>query len=132
MKVLIVGGAGQGKREYAVRQYSLSDVNIFTGGETALEHADAFFALDRLHLLFLELMERGEDPQDWVREHILAREDWVVLCDEVGCGVVPVDAFLRRWREEVGRACCALAEQADTVVRVTCGIALCLKGRARL
>ena len=50
-----------------------------------------------------------------------------VVCDEIGCGVVPVDAFERAWREETGRICCMLAERAARVDRIFCGIATCLK-----
>lgn len=52
----------------------------------------------------------------------------VVLIDEVGCGVVPIDPIERAWREDAGRLGCLLAERADTVVRMVCGIPLVLKG----
>ena len=52
----------------------------------------------------------------------------VVIATEVGCGVVPIDPDERRWREEAGRLSCLLAERADTVIRVCCGIPQLLKG----
>ncbi len=52
----------------------------------------------------------------------------VVLATEIGCGVVPVDKEERRCREAAGRLSCLLAEKADTVVRVCCGIPKVLKG----
>ena len=52
----------------------------------------------------------------------------VVIATEVGCGVVPVDKEERRCREAAGRLACMLAERADTVVRVCCGIPRILKG----
>ena len=52
----------------------------------------------------------------------------VVIATEVGCGVVPADPLERRWREEAGRLSCLLAERADTVIRVCCGIPQLLKG----
>ena len=52
----------------------------------------------------------------------------VVIATEVGCGVVPVDAAERKKREEAGRLACLLAERANTVVRVCCGIPQLLKG----
>jgi len=51
-----------------------------------------------------------------------------VIATEVGCGVVPVDKEERRCREAAGRLACMLAEKADTVVRVCCGIPKVLKG----
>lgn len=52
----------------------------------------------------------------------------IVTCSEVGAGIVPLDARERAWREAVGRLSCKLASQADTVVRMVCGIPVVLKG----
>ncbi len=51
-----------------------------------------------------------------------------VVCTEVGSGVVPLDAGQRAWRERAGRLACLLAERADCVVRMVCGIPQVLKG----
>ena len=51
-----------------------------------------------------------------------ARPDRVVVGDETGCGIVPLDPELRRIREETGRMFCRMAKEADQVWRVTCGI----------
>lgn len=58
----------------------------------------------------------------------LAGEYKVVVATEVGGGVVPVDAAERAAREAAGRLACLLAERADTVVRVLCGLPMTLKG----
>ena len=52
----------------------------------------------------------------------------VVVIDEVGAGVVPVRGDDATWRERVGRVSCALAERADAVVRMVCGIPQVIKG----
>lgn len=52
----------------------------------------------------------------------------VVIATEVGGGVVPIDAGQRHDREQAGRLACLLAERAETVVRVCCGIPQVLKG----
>lgn len=105
MTVLIVGGAAQGKSAFA---HSLQlDTEI----------------ADDLHLLVRDAMQAGKAlPQaaDFT--------DKTVVCDELGCGIVPVDAFEREWRENVGRLCCDIAAQADRVYRVCCGIGQCIKG----
>ncbi|RHS66485.1 hypothetical protein DW954_07495 [Clostridium sp. AM45-5] len=51
-----------------------------------------------------------------------------MTCDEIGCGIVPVDADDRLWREMTGDACQYLAARAGTVFRVVCGIPVLLKG----
>jgi len=51
-----------------------------------------------------------------------------VIATEVGGGVVPMDAEERRSREAAGRLSCLLAERAEVVVRVCCGLPQLLKG----
>lgn len=51
----------------------------------------------------------------------------VVIATEVGGGVVPVDPAQRAAREAAGRLSCLLAQRAQRVVRVLCGLPLVLK-----
>ena len=53
---------------------------------------------------------------------------YVVIATEVGGGVVPVDKDERAAREAAGRLACRLAQRAEQVVRVFCGIPTVLKG----
>lgn len=55
-----------------------------------------------------------------------------VLMTEVGGGVVPADPAQRASREAAGRLACLLADRADCVVRVFCGLPLVLKGECAL
>ena len=54
-----------------------------------------------------------------------------VTASEVGGGVVPLDPNEREARERAGRLACLLAERADTVVRVFCGLPRVLKGEIK-
>ena len=51
----------------------------------------------------------------------------VVVTNELGCGVVPVDAFDREYRERTGRVCTVLAAASDEVYRVICSVGLRIK-----
>lgn len=51
----------------------------------------------------------------------------VVIATEVGGGVVPADRRERAAREAAGRLSCLLAQRAQRVVRVLCGLPLVLK-----
>ena len=51
----------------------------------------------------------------------------VVIATEVGGGVVPVDAEERASREAAGRLSCLLAQRAEQVFRVFCGLPMVLK-----
>lgn len=52
----------------------------------------------------------------------------VVLSTETGAGVIPVDRRERQKREAAGILSRLLAERADLVIRVTCGLPQFLKG----
>ena len=48
--------------------------------------------------------------------------DTVIICDEVGSGIVPLDSFEREYRERLGRLLCEIAAKAERVERIVCGI----------
>jgi len=125
MKLLVVGGAAQGKLDYVRHRYSLR--RIVDGGSCPLEEAFSGDALNHFHLLVRRLMAENRDPVEFVEHALEPLEHWMILCDEVGSGVVPIDVFERQWREQVGRICCILAQKADQVERLCCGIAQRLK-----
>ncbi len=54
--------------------------------------------------------------------------DLVIVSDEVGYGVVPIDRLEREYREQAGRCMELLAASAGQVYRVVCGIGMKLKG----
>ena len=53
----------------------------------------------------------------------------VVICNEVGSGVIPVERNVRLGREAAGRLCVLLAQKAEAVVRMVCGIPTIIKGQ---
>ncbi|MBO5521341.1 MAG: bifunctional adenosylcobinamide kinase/adenosylcobinamide-phosphate guanylyltransferase [Eubacterium sp.] len=55
----------------------------------------------------------------------------IIIATEVGAGVVPLDPDERAYREAAGRLACCLAERADCVIRVCCGLPQILKGSIR-
>ena len=115
---LIIGGAGQGKLRYALTLPGLDASQVASSPEE-----------DRPILNHLETWLKNEaHPLPSLEAYLTKHPDAVILCDEVGCGVVPMDRSDRDWRERVGRTCCALAERADRVVRLYCGIPMVIKG----
>ncbi|MCD8354883.1 MAG: bifunctional adenosylcobinamide kinase/adenosylcobinamide-phosphate guanylyltransferase [Clostridiales bacterium] len=120
---LIIGGAGQGKLSYALRTYKLTPTDVAENFSAA--HTGRIF--DRFHAAVRAALDAGENPQQLTEELLEANPDIIILCDEVGCGVIPVQPEERAWREAVGRLCCDLAEQAKTVERVFCGLPMRLK-----
>lgn len=112
--VLVVGGLASGKRSY-VRSLGYVDGQMSAVPE---EDVPVLCGLE-------ELLRAG--ALDAARFKRAASKE-VVICSEVGLGVVPLDAGERAWRELVGRTCAELAARADRVVRMVCGIPVAIKG----
>ena len=51
----------------------------------------------------------------------------LLISNELGYGVVPMDAFDRTYRETTGRICTYLAKESQTVIRVVCGMGMVIK-----
>ena len=67
------------------------------------------------------------DPRVFAEDFHCKYSDAVVIADEIGCGVVPIDRSDRAWREAAGRALCVLAQKSENVTRVVCGIGVRIK-----
>jgi adenosyl cobinamide kinase/adenosyl cobinamide phosphate guanylyltransferase len=62
------------------------------------------------------------DVEKTVQGFIDSNKDSIVICNDISCGVVPVDPVLRKWREAVGKSMSALSQNSDEVIRLFCGI----------
>lgn len=62
------------------------------------------------------------------RQRLKVDPGLVVICNEVGCGIIPSEKNEREYREAVGRIACCIAKKADVVYRVEAGIASRIKG----
>ena len=51
----------------------------------------------------------------------------IIIGDEIGNGIVPIDAFERKYRETYGRILSNIAERAEEVDRVLCGLSQKIK-----
>lgn len=118
---LYIGGAGNGQTELAQAESGLTPVHCTP--ETALRAP----AIGAFHLLIRQVLESGGDAVAFAETLLAENPDALVVSDEIGLGIVPLDPFDRRWREETGRALCLLAERAERVTRVCCGIPRVIK-----
>ncbi len=100
--IFIIGGAYQGKKAFA---------NTLNGEK-----------LFDLHEIIRQKLKSNDDID-------INYESYdVITCDEVGCGVIPMDRFDIEYREVVGRTSCSIAQIAKEVYRVTAGIPTKIKG----
>ncbi len=122
----IIGGAYQGKREYARSRFSVAEDEIFTCCENGRIDWRAR-CIDKLEEFTLWCVRSGADPVGLFKSHGDAWRGSVLICMDISCGVVPLGAENRAWREATGRLCAYLASEADSVTRMFCGLAQKLK-----
>lgn len=124
---LVIGGAFQGKKKYALETFGIEEAHVADG--ISCEREDIFQAKMVVH--FHEYIRRFLKEEAYLQElpERLLREnpELVVVTNELGYGVVPMDAFDRAYRERTGRLCCILAREASQVHRVVCGIGTVIK-----
>ncbi len=74
-----------------------------------------------------ELLLTQEKIWQELMEVVAENPDVIFIVNELGCGVIPMEMFDRRYRELVGRTCCDLAKEAKEVHRVICGVGTVIK-----
>lgn len=123
---LIIGGAYQGKLDYA-REQSPPGASVARGTLSDPEIDFSGDIIDSLHRTVLAQLRNNMDPLAYMKEHLAQLAAKTVVCDDISCGVVPVDPEMRRWREAIGRVLVFLSQNADEVVRLFCGLPTKLK-----
>lgn len=145
------GGAFQGKLEYVLEKKGY--LKIADGAGCSLKDIKEAQVLNHLHL-YIKRLTYKEDAaynttvddtittDDTITDDTTAKTmpaaeiindiyeanpDIILICDEVGGGIVPLKKEDRIYREAVGRALCCAVKKSDRVERVMCGIGQCLK-----
>ena len=107
---LYVGGVYQGQAELAQQ-----------------ENPEAELFFDFHETIRKAVLQEGQEPRTFARRFCEEHPTAVVIANEVGAGVVPMAAQDRAFREAVGRALCAIAQNAESVTRCVCGIGVRIK-----
>ena len=114
--ILVVGGVASGKRSYA-RTLGYADADMSRNVDDGCPV-----------LVDAQELVRDADADAASVAQLLAATKRVVICQEVGSGIVPLSRGEREWRDRAGSLSKSLAEQADAVVRMVSGIPQVLKG----
>ena len=114
--ILVIGGYASGKRTYVKETYGHTDNDLADG---VLDGKPVVYNLQNLIMGDLAGIEA-------MIPDLLKKE--VVICNEMGSGIIPLSKQDRELREAAGRLCVLLAKEAKRVVRVVCGLPVVLKG----
>jgi len=114
--ILIIGGVASGKRTYAREVLGYQDSDM---ADACLNERRVVFNAQKLAVGEEEALQKLIDA--------LSEKD-VVIANEVGLGIIPMERRDREMREYAGRMTNRLAQRAEKVIRMVCGIAQVLKG----
>lgn len=120
---LIIGGTAQGKLDYVLLKYGLQENMVWDGVlPNNVERKEKFVIINHFHQWVKSRVIDGGWPEDEIMSFLDCTEDCIIICDEIGNGIVPIDPFEREYRERMGRILVQLAKRAEEVERIICGI----------
>lgn len=106
--ILVIGGSNSGKLEFIKKEYGYDNNDIADG---VINEKPVIYNLQNIDNVNIDMLLNKE----------------VIICNEIGCGIVPVEKCERDRREKIGRLCIELAKYAKLVIRVQCGIPIYIK-----
>lgn len=120
---LVIGGYAQGKLSYVLRNYDVKANRIFDGEiPENIEEEKGIVVIDHFHNWVRVNIAHDGCPEKDILAFVEKYPDCVIISDEVGNGIVPLEALEREYRERTGRILVELAGKAEEVERVICGI----------
>jgi adenosylcobinamide kinase/adenosylcobinamide-phosphate guanylyltransferase len=134
---LVIGGAFQGKTAYARQQYQMTEGWVDGAScplDAVMECRGIYHFHTYLRRRFVDRMDGSgnlisieEEAEQFAEELAANNPQLILVSDEVGYGVVPMEKSERIYREIVGRVCTCIAARSDEVTRVICGVGTRLK-----
>ena len=112
--ILVIGGAYQGKLDFAKETLGVSEIFTCTGPEIDFSKT-CIYQIE-------EFTAHHPDPVAYFRDHRDRWQDSVLIMQDIFCGVVPMGAENRAWRQKTGRLAQYLSGEADRVSRIFCGL----------
>ena len=119
--ILIIGGAYQGKLDFAKETFGITDADIYACSTDEIDFSKR--CIDQIE----DFTAHHTDPVGYFEVH---REDWqnsILILRDIFCGVVPMGAENRAWRQRTGRLAQYLSREAVQVSRIFCGLEQRLK-----
>lgn len=119
--IIVFGGAFQGKTDFAKKEFGLNDSDFFDCSKD-FEICFDKKAIDHIEKFILHLIEEGENVFEYFEANADNFKDKIIICEDVCCGVVPIDKQLRLYRDNVGKQMQIFCRDATDVYRVFCGL----------
>ena len=120
---LVIGGNAQGKLDYVLSNYNTGEDMVRDGVlPDNVKCENGTVVINHFHHWVKKRIADGACPEDEIMSFLDDCGDCIIISDEIGNGIVPADAFEREYRERAGRLLVKIADRAEEVVRIICGI----------
>ena len=119
--ILIIGGAYQGKLDFAKKTFGIADSDVHICSEAQIDFSK------RCIYKIEEFTYSHYDPIGYFQAHREQWQDSILILQDIFCGVVPMGAENRAWRQRTGRLAQYLSREAVQVSRIFCGLEQRLK-----
>lgn len=133
---LYIGGYAQGKLHYVLKKYAEYKFYVLDGKDVVILPIDlakknseekSRVIFNHFNLWIREVLIGGMNAEIEVMRFLKDNPNSIIICDEVGNGIVPLEPFEREYREQLGRILIQLATKAERVGRILCGLEQRLK-----
>lgn len=121
----VTGGAYEGKTEFAMDKYRICPEDITDAASADEEEMFKAVCIKNYQDFIKRIL--AENPEEFTQKLISENPDAVIIMNETGSGIIPLEKSDRIWREQTGRCGCMIAKAADEVFRVCCGIGVKIK-----
>lgn len=125
--VIIIGGAYQGKLDYAKEKFNVKEENIFFCNEENINLDFNKKVIANIDKFILAMIKNNKEPIIYMKDNIEKFKDKIITCEDISCGIVPIDYDMRMLRETIGHCLSILSKNSNKVVRLFCGIPMELK-----
>ena len=119
--ILIIGGAYQGKLDFTKETFGITDMDVCICDSGEIDFSK------RCIYKIEEFTAHCDDPIGYFESHQEEWQDSILILQDIFCGVVPMGAENRAWRQRTGRLAQYLSKEADRVSRIFCGLEQRLK-----
>ncbi|MCM1024237.1 MAG: bifunctional adenosylcobinamide kinase/adenosylcobinamide-phosphate guanylyltransferase [Prevotella sp.] len=126
--IMITGGAFQGKKIFVKERFNFAENDILSGEKCGINDVFGAKCISDYHLLVKRLINEKIDVLEFTKSLCEKNSNIIIIINEIGCGIIPIEKDERIWREQVGRAGCIIAEKSSAVIRICCGIPMIIKG----
>lgn len=119
--ILVYGGAFNGKLDFAKEKLNITDNDIFDFENEICESQNMVYEVIKNFKCLYNTQILIKNIPD-ISPDIFAGYQGVLICDDMSCGIVPLEKEDRIWRENVSRFLTAITKNSNDVYRVFLGI----------